>query len=96
MTPVEYASLSELQRRDVDTNGTDREAAAELRRRWLAAKLGGGSGRDPRQLLAELEARRHGPATARERQLATYAKYRGRDPRRALLATWALRIREGW
>jgi hypothetical protein len=95
--PIEFASLDELQRRDVDTNGTDREAAAELRRRWLAAKLGGSAGRDPRQLLAELERiGPYGPMSPQERALRTYAKYRGPDPRRARLALAAVRILAGW
>jgi hypothetical protein len=97
MPSIEYASLASLQRRDVDTNGLDREAAAELRRRSLAAKLGGGSGRSPADRLRELQLRRHPDGSPRNKLIATYARLRHtRDPRRALLATWAIRIDQGW
>ena len=96
MTQVEYASLGELQRRDVDSNGLDREAAAELRRRGLAALTGAGR-RDPAQLLRELQLRRHPDGSPPNKLIATYARLRHtRDPRRALLATWAIRIDQGW
>jgi hypothetical protein len=99
MTPrTEYASMSDaaLRQLDTDYNGCIApEAQAELCRRNLAERIGAGR-RSPAALLAELEARRHGPMSPSERLLRTYAEYRGRDPRRALLATWAIRIRAGW
>jgi hypothetical protein len=92
MTLVEYASLAELQRRDVDSNGLDREAAAELRRRWLGAKLGGATGRDPHQALAEL-ARLADPRDPRDAILELYAAHGPtRDPHEALLMLHAAAI----
>jgi hypothetical protein len=97
MTSIEYASLGELQRRDVNSNGLDREAAAELRRRAMTTRLGTSRGRDPHQLLKELERRRHPDGAPRDLLVATYARLRHtRDPRQALLATWAMRIDQGW
>jgi hypothetical protein len=102
MTSIEYASLGELQRRDVDSNGLDREAGAELRRRGLAARLGGAAGRDPRALLAELERRRVPPdyRTPDERlrwlEARRFTTARGVDPKMLVLQMHAMRIDEGW
>jgi len=98
--PIEYASLAELQRRVVDTNGCDHQAGAELRRRGLAAKLGGAH-RRPAELLRELELRRNPDLrTPRDRLIALEAKRhttaRGVDPRQLLLQMHAIRIDEGW
>jgi hypothetical protein len=85
--PVEYASTAVSNQRVVSTNGCDKEAAAELRRRGLAALCGTARSRDPHQLLKELERLKDGPdlRTPQEKVIATYARYRGRDPRMALL-----------
>jgi hypothetical protein len=97
MRTIEYASLAELQRRDVDTNGCDHQAGAELRRRGLDAKLGGAGRRTPAELLAHLEARKNGPTTVQEKLIATYARCRHtRDPREAMLALRAMRISQDW
>jgi hypothetical protein len=95
--PVEYAAMSDaqLRRLDVDTNGLS-PASQELRRRGLAAKLGGAR-RTPAELLRELELRRHPDAAPRDRLIATYARCRStRDPRTAMLALWATRLNGGW
>jgi len=100
MTPIEFASLRELERRVVDTNGCDLQAGAELRRRGLAARLG--ARRNPADCLRELEARRNGPdcRTPAERVVGLWAQRhptaRGADPRQLLLQLHALRIDEGW
>jgi hypothetical protein len=98
--PIEYAAMTtaELRTRIIDTNG-DRDAVAELRSRELAANLrGSGRGRDPRLLLEELERLKDGPdlRSPQEKVIATYARYRGRDPRMALLAAHAMRIDQNW
>jgi hypothetical protein len=96
MTPVEQASVRELERRVVDTNGCDHAAQNELRRRALAA-LTGTSRRSPAELLRELQLRRHPDGSPRNRLIATYAMCRHtRDPHRAMLALWAKRIDQGW
>jgi hypothetical protein len=97
MTSVEYASLSWLRGRVADTNGCDHGALNELRRRELSERCGIGGGRDPRQLLREMELRRHPDGSPRDPVVATYARLRHtRDPRLALLATWAMKIDGGW
>lgn len=100
-TTTEFASLGELRRRDIDSNGLDREAALELRRRERA-ELRGAAGRHPAQLLAELARRRHGPAehlTPTQRLAALYAhRYSPTrsNTRLLLLELHALRISQGW
>ena len=97
MPSIEYASLASLQRRDVDSNGLDREAAVELRRRGLAARTGAGRGRDPAQLLRELQLRRHPDGSPRDPVIATYAQLRHtRNPYKAMLALHAMRIDQQW
>jgi hypothetical protein len=92
---IEYASMNDLEQRVISTNGCDHAAAAELRRRQLGA-LTGAAGRDPRALLAQMELRRHPDGSPRDPLVATYARYRGRDSRMALLATWAMKIDGNW
>jgi hypothetical protein len=95
---IEYASasLSWLQGRIADTNGCDHAAQNELRRRTLA-ELTGTSRRTPAERLRELELRRHPDGSPRNRLIATYAMCRHtRDPHRAMLALWAMRIDQGW
>jgi hypothetical protein len=93
--PIEFASLGELQRRVVDTNGCDHEADTELRRRQLAARTGARRSpadrlrwleqhktpdlRSPREKLIALEARQHVTA-------------HGIHPRQLLLQLHAQRI----
>jgi hypothetical protein len=95
---TEYAAMSndELRRLDVDLNGLDRRASAELRRRALAELTGAGR-RDPQALLRELERiGPYGPMSTQERKLRTWAMCRSRDPHQALLAMHAMRIVQGW
>jgi hypothetical protein len=96
---IEYAAMTtaELRTRIIDTNG-DRDAVAELRSRELADNLrGSGRGRDPRLLLEELERLKEPDLrSSQEKVIATYARYRGRDPRMALLAAHAIRIAGDW
>jgi hypothetical protein len=102
MTAIEYASMSTtaLQGLDANSNGLNREASRELHRRALAELTG--TGRNPAQLLRQLEARRHGPdcRTPRERYVAMWAKRHvtahGASPRELYLQLMAKRIAGGW
>jgi hypothetical protein len=102
MRATEYATLSEreLRRRDTDSNGLDRQAAAELRRRQLRELTG--AGRDPRELLALLERRKNGPdlRSPAEKLLWLEARRhvtaRGVDPRQLVLQMHAMRIVENY
>jgi hypothetical protein len=97
MTQVEYASLSELEQRVIDTNGCDHRAAAELRRRQLRELTGGGR-RSPADRLRWLEQHKTPDLRSpREKLLATYARLRHtRNPYQARLALEAQRILGGW
>jgi hypothetical protein len=102
--PTEFASMSdsELIQMDIDFNGViPRAAQAELRRRQLAARTGGGR-RNPAELLRELERRKNGPdlRTPAERLIWLEARKHvtasGVDPRELLLQMAARRISQGW
>jgi hypothetical protein len=101
MRPIECASMAELQRRDIDTNGLDRQAAAELRRRALAANLRGSAGRNPAELLRQLETRRNPDyRTPAQRLIALEARQHptahGAKPCALLLQLYATRIAGNW
>jgi hypothetical protein len=99
MNAIEFASLDELHRRVVNTNGLDRAAAAELRSRQLELRAGTGGTTTAADRLDQLQSRRNGPESPAERVVGLWAgrdNSPGADPRQLLLGLRARRLVGGW
>jgi hypothetical protein len=96
---IEFASLDELHRRVVNTNGLDRAAGAELRRRQLTELRASTGATTADERLDQLQSRRNGPQSPAERVVGLWASRDnspGADPREMLLGLRARRLQGGW
>jgi hypothetical protein len=94
--PVEFASMSDLHTRVINSNGCDRAAGAELRRRQLTELRASTGATTAADRLDQLQSRRNGPESAPERVVGLWANHQGGTPRERILQLRARRIAAGW